>query len=97
MSKRAVVQRRLSSEWLRETLHQNHPLFNQRVWTSGILDRLENENKVLTGTMFNEVSGMSATGVPPHIILANEIADLRQEVRDKFVSIEENIGGALEK
>ena len=82
--------------WLKDTLAENHPFFNQRVWTSGIIDRLKLEDKVLAGVMTNEVSGLSATGVPPHIVLACDLADFRQEFRQKVGSMEENIGTAID-
>ena len=56
-------------DWLLETLLPNHPLFFQRIWTSGILQRLR--PKVLTGVFHNDVSRMNATGVPPYVNLAN--------------------------
>ena len=46
--------------------------------------------------MTNEVSGLSATGVPPHIVLACDLADFRQEFRQKVGSMEENIGTAID-
>jgi hypothetical protein len=54
-------------------------------------------DKVLAGTMINEVSGLSATGVPPHILLANEISNLRQEITQKVSTMEENLGGAIDQ
>ena len=65
-------------DWLLETLSPNHPLFLQRVWTSGILQRLR--PKVLTGVFRNDVSRMNATGVPPNVILANRMSSLEANV-----------------
>jgi hypothetical protein len=58
--------------WLRTKLHPNHPLFNTRLWTSGIVDRLS--TSVFCGTGRNPITLLTATGIPPHILLANEIA-----------------------
>ena len=41
-------------EWLQDNLPPQHPLFNQRVWTGGILQRLK--SKVLTGVYNNAKS-----------------------------------------
>ena len=65
-------------QWLQDTLPAAHPLFKQRVWTSGIVQRLS--NKVLTGTFKNPVSNMIATGVPPMVMLGNRIIDLEGKV-----------------
>ena len=54
----------------------DHPLRSQRVWTSGVLDR--QAPKVYTGRMQNQTTGLSATGVPPHLALANELATLKK-------------------
>lgn len=49
--------------------HPRHPLFLQRVWTSGILIRLK--DKVGTGCSMNPISKLVAMSVPPHLVLAN--------------------------
>jgi hypothetical protein len=64
--------------YLAEKLPRNHALFTQRVWTSGILTRLK--DKVLTGCGKNEVSKLCATGIPPFVMIAKEVADLRREL-----------------
>ncbi len=66
-----------------------HPIFRSPVWTSGILTRLE--HKVLGGTIHNEISLLTATGVPPHIMLANELL----KVNNRLDSIEENVSNKL--
>ena len=55
-----------------------HPLFLQRVWTSGVLIRLK--DTVGAGCNRNPTSKLTATGVPPHLILANSIVDLRHDI-----------------
>jgi len=64
--------------WLIATLHRNHPLFNTPLWTSGIIDRLS--PILLSGSGRNAVSLLNATGIPPHILLANEIAKVDRKV-----------------
>lgn len=62
-------------KWIQETFPAAHPLFNQRVWTSGVLER--KADGVLSGCMNNATSGLTATGVPPHLVLANEVTQVR--------------------
>jgi integrase len=61
-----------------ESSNPRHPLFLQRVWTSGVLLRLK--DKVGAGCNRNPVSKMTATGVPPHLVLANSIVQLQQDM-----------------
>ena len=70
-------------DWLKENLPPNHPLFNQTVWKGetgkeNIMVKLK--DKVLTGCGDNDVSGMHATGVPPHVIIAGELAAVKDEL-----------------
>ena len=71
--------------YLRSHLPVNHPLFLQRVWTSGMLDRVA--DKVLTGIGEHPLSRLIATGIPPHIVLANEIAQLRIDMESKHALV----------
>ena len=65
-------------EYILQTLPSTHPLFSQRVWTCGIMDKLK--DKVLSGCGRNSQSKMIATGIPPHIMLANEVVKLEKEI-----------------
>jgi hypothetical protein len=58
-----------------QLVHPRHPLFLQYVWTSGILDKVK--DKVGAGCNRNPTSKMFATGVPPHLVLANRIAEMQ--------------------
>jgi hypothetical protein len=66
-------------KYLVEHLPCNHPLFLSRLWTSGIMNSLE--DKVHIGIMRNSITKMTATGIPPHIILANEIIGVKEEMK----------------
>jgi hypothetical protein len=66
-------------------LHKNHPLFKQRVWTSGILINLK--DKVGAGCNRNEISKMTATGVPPHLIIGNTVVGLQNEMKEMKVQV----------
>lgn len=65
-------------DYLQSTLNSNHPLFLTRLWTSGILDTLS--PRVYTGNGKHPVTHMTATGIPPHILLANELVALRGDI-----------------
>ena len=66
--------------FLAKLLEKNpkHPLFLQRVWTSGTLLRLK--DKVEAGCNRHPVSKMTATGVPPNLVIANRLVDLQNDL-----------------
>ena len=83
-------------EFLESNLHHEHPLFISPVWASGVLDRLINH--VHTGIGRNTTIQMVATGIPPHILLANQmvkieasIANLRHDIMGKLEQLPEEI------
>jgi hypothetical protein len=43
---------------------------------------LQEKNRVYTGCRKNNITGMIATGIPPHIILANELVEVREELKN---------------
>ena len=65
-------------DFIRNNFDKDHPIFNQRVWTSGVLVKLK--DRVLAGCGRNPISKMVASGIPPHILLANEIVKLKEEI-----------------
>jgi hypothetical protein len=67
------------SEWLQSTLPAQHPLFLQRVWTSGIISRLK--SKVHLGRVFNQATGMKSTGIPPSVVILGEFSELKARVQ----------------
>jgi hypothetical protein len=68
--------------YLNEQQNRNprNPLFLQRVWTSGILDKLS--SSVEAGCNRNAKSKMFATGVPPHLVIANSIVGVQKEMNE---------------
>ena len=73
-----------------------HPLFLQRVWTSGVLIRLK--DKVGAGCNRNPISKLTATGVPPHLVLANSIVGLRHDMcmmKEEIIAKLEQLPDAL--
>ena len=55
-------------------------MFLTRVWANGIIGVLE--AKVLSGCGRNPVSQMTATGVPPTLVLANQMEALTEKVSE---------------
>ena len=83
-----------------QSSHPRHSLFLQNVWTSGILDKIKDQ--VGAGCNRNPVSKMFATGVPPHLVLANRIEemqtgmnDLRIEIITRLVKLPEDLKASL--
>jgi hypothetical protein len=66
--------------FLSEHLAQSHPLFHSRLWVSGLLEKLS--EKVLLGCGENTISQMTATGVSPTLVLANQLDCLTDKVKD---------------
>lgn len=65
-------------KFISENLPSDHPIFLSRVWTTGIIDRLE--SKLHAGCGRNVVSSMTATGVPPTLVIANQMELLSDKV-----------------
>jgi hypothetical protein len=66
-------------EFLVENLPISHPLFQSRLWSSGLIDELK--CKVLTGCGENPISQLSATCVPPTLVVANGLVTLTTKVK----------------
>ncbi len=74
-------------EYLRRTLPDNHLLRHSRIWLSNKLDSWKGH--VLLGNGRNDVSNLTATGIPPHVLLANEMVKTRRDLNDfKTIVIE---------
>eukprot|EP00603_Paraphysomonas_imperforata_P004644 CAMPEP_0114439124 /NCGR_PEP_ID=MMETSP0103-20121206/15022_1 /TAXON_ID=37642 ORGANISM="Paraphysomonas imperforata, Strain PA2" /NCGR_SAMPLE_ID=MMETSP0103 /ASSEMBLY_ACC=CAM_ASM_000201 /LENGTH=694 /DNA_ID=CAMNT_0001609847 /DNA_START=28 /DNA_END=2109 /DNA_ORIENTATION=- len=69
-------------DWLDSNLSSQHPLFSQRVWTCGILQRLK--SKVMTGIFYNHTSKMTATGVPPYVVLGNRMTSMETSNKERW-------------
>ena len=75
-----------------------HPLFLQRIWTSGVLIRMK--EMVGAGCNRNPVSKMTATGVPPHLVLAHSIVGLQEDIgliKESIVAKLEQLPEALKQ
>ncbi|KAH9183580.1 hypothetical protein AeNC1_014444 [Aphanomyces euteiches] len=71
------------SEWLMDNLSADHPLFSSLLWTTKLVSRLDGQ--IETGRIYNPVSSMRATGVPPHVVLAERM----KAIEDKLCFMEQ--------
>jgi hypothetical protein len=77
------------SNWLRGTLSTQHPIFTSRLFTDGHVSRLK--NKVLLGVGTCEFTGMTATGVPHHLVVSNTVKSLGEKVTFFELSVKRKI------
>ena len=64
-------------QWLKSKLPANHPLFATFLFASGNMATLRTH--VVTGRSRCPLTGMTATGIPPHPVLSNELTDVAQQ------------------
>lgn len=67
-------------DFLRENLPANHLFRHSRLWLSNKLTVWKPH--VLTGNGHNNASKLSATGIPPHVLLANELVKTKKELSE---------------
>jgi hypothetical protein len=83
-------------QWLAETLPNNHPFFMTRLMRNKtILDTLV--PLVLTGHNINKESGLSATGIPPHIVISERLRTVEKSITEFRQSYSENFNSLPEK
>lgn len=63
--------------WLRSTLPAHHPLFATYLFASGEVTRLK--LWVVAGRNHCPLTGMQATGIPPHLVMSNELTDVARQ------------------
>lgn len=63
-------------------------LYKSSLWTSGLINRLQ--NKLVSGVNKNDKTGMTASGVPPHVILSNRVLLLEEEMRNNTAVMKES-------
>ena len=66
-------------QWLRSTLSAQHPLFSTYLFASGAVDSLKEH--VIAGCNRCPVTGLMATGIPPHLAMANELNDMIKQTQ----------------
>jgi hypothetical protein len=69
-------------QWLRENLSTNHPLFSTHLFASSNGFSILNQyrNNITLGVGRSSRSTMIATGIPPHLALANELLGVAKNV-----------------
>lgn len=72
-----VAQLSYHHTFLDQQLPAFHPLRNSRIWKSGVLITLQGR---LRGGTIAGTTPMKPTGIPPHVVIASEVSDLRGEV-----------------
>ena len=70
-------------DYLRETLSSNHPLFETQIFARGWASKLK--GRMLVGEGRCDVSGMVATGVPPHITILTKLSELEKKSEERFL------------
>jgi hypothetical protein len=71
--------------WLRSTLSANHPLFLSPLFASGMLESLRVH--VLTACYRSPLTGLTATGIPPHLAMSNELTAVMRETEAMKVQL----------
>jgi hypothetical protein len=74
-------------EWLRSTLPAHHPLFATHLFASGSVEQLKPH--VLLGCSRCPVTGIVATGIPPHLVMSNGLIDVvkhTQALKEELLS-----------
>ncbi len=75
--------------WLEQNLPSNHPIFLQRVWREGYIERLQ--GKVHLGVMRNKTTGMVATGIPPSVVILDKISQIFQSMENSAQNVRDQI------
>jgi hypothetical protein len=65
--------------WLRSTLPAHHPLFSTHLFASGTVQSLQRH--LLAGCNRCPVTGMLATGIPPHLVMSNGLTDVVKQTQ----------------
>ena len=82
-------------EWLKEKLPNNHPIFLQRIYTSGLLNKLR--DNILGNCLFSSEIGMQATGVPPNVVLNYCMCSLERNMTRVEVALNEKVSSIPNK
>ena len=67
-------------KWIESNFEPTHPIFLSRVWTSGILVRLELLVEFVCSR--NAKSGMVASGIPANIVMANRLFNVELKLSE---------------
>lgn len=59
--------------WLDANMTADHPLRSAFIWRNGIVRRYHEERKVVTGINICKSTSMTATGIPPTLLIMHEL------------------------
>jgi hypothetical protein len=79
-------------EFLRRNLHPEHPIFGARVFQHSLIDTLR--GSTVTGIGRCSHTDMVATGVPPHLALAEQMYQLQEKnkkLENALIELKENV------
>ena len=65
--------------WLKDTLPAHHPLFCTYLFASGAVATLKPH--VIAGCNRCPITGLNATGIPPHLAMSNELTDVVRQTQ----------------
>ena len=85
-------------QYLRDNLHESHPIFSSRAFHNSLIDILR--GSTLCGVGVCEETDMKATGIPPHLALAEEIRQLKNKQKafiEQLDRLEKYMKGELSK
>ncbi|MGH2639759.1 MAG: hypothetical protein ACRDF4_10870 [Rhabdochlamydiaceae bacterium] len=87
-------------KWLRTNLPSHHPLFSTPLFSSGRIAALIPH--VSVGCYLSPVTGLQATGIPPQIVMANDLLQvaantqlLKEEVLSKYAELPAQVTNML--
>ena len=87
-------------DYLRSTLSSQHPLFYTAPFASGAISELKPH--VIAGCNRCLVTGLYATGIPPHLVMSNELSDmvthtklLKEELLSKYKELPGDLTNVL--
>jgi hypothetical protein len=69
--------------WLQNNLNKEHPIFTSLVFVSGELDRLKQYVHVCNGVC--DECNLSASGIPPHLVIANELIQTKKLLLEEII------------
>lgn len=87
-------------QWLRSTLPSHHPLFCTPLFASGAIEALRPHT--IAGCNRCPVTGLRATGIPPHLVMSNELSEvvthtrlLKEEILSKCAELPSELTNVL--
>jgi hypothetical protein len=72
-------------KWLRSTLAADHPLFSSPLFASGTLESFRPH--ILAGCYRSPITGLTATGIPPHLTISNELSAVVKQTEEMKVQL----------